>query len=711
MTPPTVSPLSWCALAVYAFAFALIAPAQESNRNAILILDASGSMWGQVEGRPKIEIARDSVASVVNNLPPNTRLGLMAYGHRQKGDCADIELLLPPKELDRAAFLEKVNSIVPKGKTPLTDSVRLAAESLKLSEAPASVILVTDGIETCYGDPCALAKELANTGIDFDAHVIAFDLASQEAASIRCLADETGGLFLEAGDSAALERSLQSTLQALKEQPSGASFRAMNATTGEVMSGATWKIQDTTKEKEVGTLSTPTGNANLAPGDYVAIATWTDKSKEITFSVSKGKQTPVEISFGPGTLRLAAAESRDSEPIDRHLNWKIYTLGENGETSDEPVVSKHARQPEIQLEGGTYRVTVDYGKATAQKDVILEDGAIENVLLFTGSGTISVRSERDGVASEEHRSYFVFPIGADGKPAGEKLTSSHAIVATFNIPAGKYLITAEDGPIKASKEIEISAGEKEDVVLNFGTGTVTVSATRGGEPLTTHRTFSIFTASEPDGKAVEKGHAISKEFILGPGDYIVRSEDGTQTVEDQFTIESGGSTEVVLNFTTGTVTVSATRAEEPLKDHRTFSIYREGETDGKAVEKGHAISKEFILDPGNYVVMAEDGPQVVEQPFSIETGGKSTVVLNFTTGLITISATQGGKPVETHGTISVHTADSSERIEASYAISKQFALSPGTYQVGFDSKDAKGTAEITVITGDDKEVVIPISPK
>ena len=80
-------------------------------RNAILVLDASGSMWGEVGGRSKIEIARETVASVVDTLPKDTRLGLMAYGHNREGDCTDIELLLPVEPVDGARFLSTVQDI------------------------------------------------------------------------------------------------------------------------------------------------------------------------------------------------------------------------------------------------------------------------------------------------------------------------------------------------------------------------------------------------------------------------------------------------------------------------------------------------------------------------------------------------------------------------------------------------------------------------
>lgn len=180
-----------------------------SGTKSIIVLDASGSMWGQIDGKAKIEIAREVISGLLQSLNPGLELGLMAYGHRVKGDCNDIELLIPPGKVDRKAFLDRVMGIVPVGMTPLTAAVERAAEVLKIEENPASVILVSDGIETCHRDPCELARALRARGVAFKAHIIAFDIESQDAETIRCLADETGGQFLPARDANSLRDALE----------------------------------------------------------------------------------------------------------------------------------------------------------------------------------------------------------------------------------------------------------------------------------------------------------------------------------------------------------------------------------------------------------------------------------------------------------------------------------------------------------------------
>ena len=153
-------------------------PAQ-AEKQVVLVLDASGSMWGQIDGKAKITIAREVVDGILQEWNSDNSIGLVTYGHRRKGDCGDIETLIPVGRLDRAAFNKVIGGLNPKGKTPMTAAVELAAETLRHTENAATVILVSDGEETCDADPCTVAAELEKAGIDFTAHVIGFDVTDQ----------------------------------------------------------------------------------------------------------------------------------------------------------------------------------------------------------------------------------------------------------------------------------------------------------------------------------------------------------------------------------------------------------------------------------------------------------------------------------------------------------------------------------------------------
>jgi Ca-activated chloride channel family protein len=98
---------------------------------------------------------------------------------------------------------------VPKGKTPIADSLREAAASLGTTEGKGTVVLVSDGIETCVADPCAIAEELKKAGVGLVAHVVGFDVADPAAkAQLQCIARATGGVYLDARDASGLESAL-----------------------------------------------------------------------------------------------------------------------------------------------------------------------------------------------------------------------------------------------------------------------------------------------------------------------------------------------------------------------------------------------------------------------------------------------------------------------------------------------------------------------
>jgi hypothetical protein len=194
-----------------------------AGERAILVLDASGSMWQQVEGRSKVEIAREAVDAMLADWDPAVSLGLMAYGHRRRGDCEDIALLIAPEGFDRERISRTVHGLNALGMTPITASVRRAAEALRYTEHKATVILISDGEETCNADPCALGQELAAQGIDFTAHVIGFDLPEGPARDqLQCLARETGGLYLEARDAAELNRAVGEVVALAPAEPPAA---------------------------------------------------------------------------------------------------------------------------------------------------------------------------------------------------------------------------------------------------------------------------------------------------------------------------------------------------------------------------------------------------------------------------------------------------------------------------------------------------------
>lgn len=196
-------------------------------KDAMLVFDGSGSMDEisfDTGAATRIEEARLALRDAMPGIAPFRRIGLLIYGPGQNGGCGNLDLRFHPIENAAGPVIAAVDGLRPGGLTPLSAAVLQAAEVLNYRETPAVVVLVTDGNETCGGRPCTLGRQLARDGQDLTVHVIGFRVVvdffswnnpEQDPTSAtvsRCLADETGGLFVSTETVGELVLALQETL-------------------------------------------------------------------------------------------------------------------------------------------------------------------------------------------------------------------------------------------------------------------------------------------------------------------------------------------------------------------------------------------------------------------------------------------------------------------------------------------------------------------
>lgn len=182
---------------------------ERSATNLLFIVDGSNSMWGQIEGQAKIEIVQNVLSQRIENLSDDVNAGLIVYGHRQEADCKDIETLVEMQPLDRAKLLANIRRITPRGKTPIAFSIERAVGAIKNLQEKATIILMTDGRETCSLDPCGHVRKLREE-FEFDLHVVGFDIVSEEdARQLRCLAEVGGGRYFTAATIEGLDDAFQ----------------------------------------------------------------------------------------------------------------------------------------------------------------------------------------------------------------------------------------------------------------------------------------------------------------------------------------------------------------------------------------------------------------------------------------------------------------------------------------------------------------------
>ncbi|XPS82787.1 von Willebrand factor type A domain protein [Desulfosarcina variabilis str. Montpellier] len=177
-------------------------------RNVEIILDASNSMWGQLAEGSKIDIVKQVLANIVPMIPSKTQVALRVYGSGspvKRGDCKDSQLLMSLSPLNREKLLKQIRSILPKGKTPIAYSINQAPKDLADAYGACVVLLITDGIESCDGDPVAAAAMLKKNGIKVRLHVIGYDVGSDaDRATLTSIARAGGGAFFTASSGAEL---------------------------------------------------------------------------------------------------------------------------------------------------------------------------------------------------------------------------------------------------------------------------------------------------------------------------------------------------------------------------------------------------------------------------------------------------------------------------------------------------------------------------
>lgn len=181
--------------------------------DAMLVFDGSASMDElsfDLQKATRIVDARKAMRDAMPDIAPFRRVGLLVYGPGAEDACSNIDLRFGPIEDAATPIIDAVDSLNPKGLTPLAASVQSAADALNYRNAPGIIVLVTDGNETCGGRPCALGDSLAQDGADLTVHVIGFKVVVdffswdnpeqqdyEDGNTVaKCLADRTGGMYV-----------------------------------------------------------------------------------------------------------------------------------------------------------------------------------------------------------------------------------------------------------------------------------------------------------------------------------------------------------------------------------------------------------------------------------------------------------------------------------------------------------------------------------
>ncbi len=446
----------------------------DGETDLILILDASNSMWGQIDGINKIVIARDAVGKLIDELPDGSDVGLIAYGHRREGDCEDIEVLEDIGTVDKAALKQTINSISPKGKTPITASITAAVELVR-APTRAAIVLISDGLETCGLDPCAAVRTAKKSGTPFVLHVVGFDIADEDAAELECAAQAGDGLYLSANDAGQLSEALQTAY----EKPAVPDGRLIVGTSADgALQDAVVAVVDAASGADVaGGRTYTSSNTNprripLEDGRYRAEvrAIGIKGSPKFSFEFEILDGNAVEKSFDYSAGEVAVEVRRNGALSDAVVAVRAQ---DDGKTIAGGRTYRAANQNPtiIRIAAGTYDVNIksvemSNGPESLIENVVVNGGERTELSHEFSSGTLSLGARRGNTLVDA----VLNVIDADGKnvAGGRTYTSANSNPKQIVLAPGVYTLRiAEIRGDKRERAAEVLAGETTEVVVDF----------------------------------------------------------------------------------------------------------------------------------------------------------------------------------------------------------------------------------------------------
>jgi hypothetical protein len=255
---------------------------QPPARNLEVVLDVSGSMNEKLGDSTRWKTALGVLDQLLKSLPEDFNVGLRVYGHRYGSrdphTCTDTELVVPLVRLDRDRLLAAANKVRPRGETPLVYSVLQTVGDLKSAGGDGSVILITDGEESCKGDLKTAAQTLKSSAVHLTLNIVGFTIQGKATEEqLGGLAEATGGRYYRAQNGGELTRALM--LASVNRLP--------------------FEVFDTAG-KLVATAQTSPLGLELPPGDYrvVVHALGQDLEERVTIVAEKTATLTVTLKDG-----------------------------------------------------------------------------------------------------------------------------------------------------------------------------------------------------------------------------------------------------------------------------------------------------------------------------------------------------------------------------------------------------------------------------
>jgi len=595
-----------------------------------LIVDASGSMNGILGADTKFNIAKSLLEDLARQWSglkePAVNLAIRTFGSEyplEANQCDDTKMILPVGAIDSIKVKESLNLIQAKGSSPIAYALRKAAEDLGQQNEDRVVILLTDGKDTCEQDPCTVSKELYEGVYKIITHVVGFDVAQEDEATLKCIADASRGVFLVARNkeelASALDEALRSTVPynlRLKVLVGGS---PLPTTITVYKSGTQEMVQ---REQSYGIEL-----FRLKPGNYDILVEYANsieasKPSKILKGVELTEQGKVEqeVRFDLASVTLSA---RDAKGEPAKTEYQFYKAGSQEKVA---AFTSDGGEKTIFIAPGSYDLVANR-VAEGQEMTLLEpainltieQGFIKHFAFQTGTLVLKAQT------SLKQPVGILYQVTKAGNP-GAIVTKGQADSSggKIELPPGDYDIYVEGQDPAAQlqakgeiKNIKMEGGAILEKMATLIVGTLNLQAFKTEKDFAPTE-FKIINPADNREVAKLTAKEGKASIALPPGKYDIQAllistfyTKPPMKEAKGVAIEEGKTLDQTLRFELGTLKLLGRNSKEQRINSKLY-IY-EGGTENVVASAGPQEGwVQFDLAPGNYDVKVEDAQATVD---------------------------------------------------------------------------------------------------
>jgi len=655
-----ISKLSAVVAALIALMAAGLSGGGALAQNHVIVLDATNSMWGPIEGGRKYQIARDVVTGAAGSLSSQSRLGLYVIGNQPDAGCEALREALPLGPVDRDALESALDSAIPdRGRMPLIPAIERAAQAIQNAGGSGRILIIGDGAGTCVPDACAAARGLSDRSGGLAIDAVSLDADADTRERLQCITRETGGAYQDAESReevvAFVRKSLAGDVPPAKPRPRPqatqtepvpplpginpfrpgqspvVTLRAVLSEGREPLAqGLAWRIYEPTSAGEQGPEvwrgASAQPEVNLPPGSYRVEVRHGLMTATRDIEVRPRRGQTITIDLKAAVLNLAGAERSGEEPVE-DIFYYVHELGSDGGKTGELVARSSQPQPRFTLPAGRYEIIARHGFAEARDTVELEAGSILGRNLALDAGTLRVEASlAEGEAAPRGTMFLVYErVGDDWR----ELARSARRSPSFTLPTGRYQVEARLDAAQSNEIVDIAAGDDEQLNLRLPAGRLQIETLLDGRdtPVQSGVVYRIFQLDGGEASLIQTSAQAPFEGFVPAGRYRVISAYGEGNVAEtqEVTVNAGQTHSLTFTHEAGQAQLGLVKARGGLTLGRVSWSIRDSA--GEEIFTSNDTIPEPYLRAGQYVAIAERQGKTVREAFTISSNQRTVVEL------------------------------------------------------------------------------------